>query len=83
MGGGPDNSLSLLEGVEYLQTKHGCKFEIKKGPARIGDHAWWVTDTRKFEKDYPGWTRKNVWAVIDEMVEHEVARRKSSSRRTA
>lgn len=83
MGGGPDNAVSIREVITYLKTKHRLDFDIAQGPPRLGDHAWWITDTRKFEKDYPEWTRKNVWAVIDEMVEHEVSRRQSGSRRTA
>lgn len=83
MGGGWKNAVSILEVVEYLREKHGCQFEIRHGSPRLGDHAWWITDTTKFENDYPTWTRKNVWAVIDEMVEHEVSRGQSGRRRTA
>ena len=78
MGGGPANSVSILEVVDYLQETHGCKFQIRYGAERLGDHKWWITDTTKFEQDYPAWTRKNVWSVIDEMVESERSRRKSS-----
>ncbi len=24
--------------------------------ARIGDHIWYISDTRRFETDYPGWS---------------------------
>jgi CDP-paratose 2-epimerase len=24
--------------------------------ARIGDHIWWISDVRRFQKDYPGWS---------------------------
>lgn len=74
MGGGWKNAVSILEVIDYLRTKHGCDFQVRHGPPRLGDHMFWITDTSKFERDYPAWTRKNVWSVIDEMVENERAR---------
>ena len=23
---------------------------------RIGDHIWWISDVRKFQRHYPGWS---------------------------
>jgi CDP-paratose 2-epimerase len=83
LGGGPENAVSIREAVAYLRQK-GFDFEVDwSGLARLGDHAWWVTDTRAFERDYPGWTRKSVWSVIDEMVSRELGRREAETRYTA
>jgi CDP-paratose 2-epimerase len=24
----------------------------------MGDHKWWITDTRKFQSAYPGWKQE-------------------------
>ena len=38
---------------------------------RAGDHIWWISDTRKFERDYPAWSRSYpLDRVIQEM--HQV-----------
>ncbi len=70
MGGGPVNSLSVLEAIEFLQIECGARFSIRAdGPERAGDHKWWVSDTGWFRFDY-GWEpRKNVWDTLREMVE--------------
>jgi CDP-paratose 2-epimerase len=79
MGGGPENAVSVNEVIAYLKAK-GCDFEVKDGPARLGDHAYWVTDTRKFRNDYKGWRiRKSVHEVIDEILGCERSRRKSAA----
>jgi CDP-paratose 2-epimerase len=80
MGGGPENSVSILETMKYLRSK-GLRFSVVNEPPRLGDHKWWITDTAKFERDYPAWKKqKSVWRVIDEMVECELSRRRSEGR---
>ncbi len=48
LGGGPDNTLSLLELVELIGELHGerpaCRFE----PWRTADQRYYVSDTRRF-----------------------------------
>jgi CDP-paratose 2-epimerase len=69
MGGGYCNAISIREAVSYLRDKHSLDFDVDwDGPARVGDHHWWVTDTKLFEDDYRGWRRKSVYEVIDAMV---------------
>lgn len=69
LGGGPTNSVSIREVIAYLRDAHGCEFETSDGPERVGDHKHWVTDTYRFETDYPDWLPlKSVWQVLDEMV---------------
>src|SRR5688572_2094956 len=70
IGGGPANAVSVNEVVAYLRQRHGCEFATLDGPARVGDHKWWVTNTASFETDYPQWKPlKSVWTVIDELVD--------------
>jgi CDP-paratose 2-epimerase len=76
LGGGPDNSISVLEAIRILKTDYNLQFPVTVGPERVGDHKWWITSTRKFERDYPDWKRKPLRSVIDEMVRSECRRRK-------
>lgn len=70
IGGGPANAVSVNEVIAYLRDRHGCEFATLEGPARVGDHRWWVTDTSRFETDYPQWKPlRSVWSVIDELVD--------------
>ena len=35
---------------------------------RIGDHIWWISDTRAFESDHPNWRQKyDLDATIKEI----------------
>lgn len=73
MGGGRDNSVSVMEAIYYLQRK-GFTMPLRHGPERLGDHRHWITDTRKFEADYPDWYRKeSVWRTIDAIAEKVAA----------
>ena len=37
---------------------------------RVGDHIWYVSNTEKFKKHYPGWKQKfNTANIIEELVE--------------
>ena len=78
MGGGPSNSLSVLEAIDYLKNK-GLDFEVKNGPPRLADHKWWISNTRRFQRDH-GWEpKKSVWSTIDEMVERKRSGRESET----
>jgi CDP-paratose 2-epimerase len=36
---------------------------------RVGDHIWYISDTRKFKKDYPNWKQKyNNKKILDELL---------------
>ena len=49
MGGGPGNTLSLLELIELIQQQLGRKVTLDFGPWRKGDQRYYVTDTSQFE----------------------------------
>ncbi len=56
MGGGRGSSVSVLEALQIAEEILGRKvpYTISE-EARYGDHAWWISDTRAFQADYPGW----------------------------
>ena len=42
--------------------------------ARKGDHKWWITNTEKFKRHYPGWDITiSLQDIIREMVYHETS----------
>jgi CDP-paratose 2-epimerase len=46
LGGGPENTLSLLELLERIPALTGRRPEVSYAPARPGDQLWYVSDTR-------------------------------------
>lgn len=54
VGGGPNNTLSLLELTYYLETKFGYFLKPGFSSVRAGDQPIFVADIRALEKDF-GW----------------------------
>lgn len=71
VGGGRHSHCSMLEAISMLEAKSGQKLNYSvSNDARVGDHRWWVSDIRKFQKDYPKWEFKyDLNALLDEMLE--------------
>ena len=69
LGGGLDNSVSVLEAIAEVERRAGKKLEwAYRAAPRQGDHVWWVTDTRRFRQDYPGWSvTKSLSDIFDEL----------------
>ena len=64
MGGGSKVNVSVLEALNLF----GIKDYEYVSEARKADHIWYVSDTRKFERDYPEWKREfNLWSIIDDL----------------
>ena len=57
IGGGPENTASLLEVVELIAELCGEQPEISFAPERIGDQRYYVSDTTRFE-DETGWAQR-------------------------
>jgi CDP-paratose 2-epimerase len=55
LGGGPANSVSCLETIARIERMTGKRMDWGLGPEREADHRIYITDTGKFERDYPGW----------------------------
>jgi len=65
MGGGTHANISVLEALNMMKIKN---WEYKE-QARLGDHQWYVSDVRKFRKDYPEWDYKyNLWAIMEDLM---------------
>lgn len=57
IGGGPGNSISLLELLDWIGHIHGESPSIHFGRRRVGDQRFYLSDTRKFESR-TGWSPK-------------------------
>jgi CDP-paratose 2-epimerase len=55
IGGGPANTVSLLELIERLSELSGVQPEIRYGPRRKGDQSYYVSDIHRFSQA-TGWT---------------------------
>lgn len=53
MGGGPANAVSLLEAIQRI-GELGSETEVEFGRWRRGDRRYYVTDTRRLQRD-TGW----------------------------
>lgn len=56
LGGSRHSNCSMLEAIEMCQNISGKKLDWEYiDENRIGDHKWWISDVRKFQKHYPKW----------------------------
>ena len=70
LGGTKQNSISILETIDLLDSKFGLKLNYTyKDSNRTGDHICYYTDMGKFKKDYPEWKlTKNIEDMVAEML---------------
>lgn len=70
IGGGRYSNCSILEALEIVEKKSQINIKkefIKKN--RVGDHIWYISNIKKFKKDYPSWKQKyNTTKIIDELI---------------
>jgi CDP-paratose 2-epimerase len=71
LGGGRFANCSVLEAIEVCERVTGRPFVWSyEDQPRLGDHIWWVSDTRKFRDHYPGWQpRHRIEDVVAEMAD--------------
>jgi CDP-paratose 2-epimerase len=69
MGGSRHSNCSMLEAIDLCQEISGKKLNwTYVEDNRIGDHIWWVSDVRKFQKDYPQWKyRYDLRGILTEI----------------
>ena len=68
LGGSRHSHCSLLEAVELCERLGGPRLELSfVDHPRRGDHAWYVSDVRRFRSHYPAWTYR--YGLEDIMVE--------------
>jgi CDP-paratose 2-epimerase len=74
MGGGRNNSISILECFEMLKDRLGNS--VRWGYCeknRAGDRICYISDLAKLRTHFPGWNvKKSLANIIDEMVDSEL-----------
>jgi CDP-paratose 2-epimerase len=73
LGGGRQNSLSILETIEALADL-GFHLRYKYNPVnRLGDHICYISDLTKVRSHFPSWTPEyNLNRIIPELVERHL-----------
>ncbi len=69
LGGGRRSNCSVLEAIDVVEAMTGREMvrDYEEAP-RAGDHQWWISDTRRFERDYPEWRpTRGITAMIGEI----------------
>jgi CDP-paratose 2-epimerase len=60
IGGGPENVLSLLGLIDFLETEHDLRMDASRADWRPGDQRVYVSDIAKAKRDL-GWEPKIGW----------------------
>jgi CDP-paratose 2-epimerase len=61
IGGGRHSNCSMLEAIQICEEFTGRPMQTTYDPnPRIGDHQWWISNTQKFENDYPTWKQNHT-----------------------
>ena len=56
LGGGRLSNCSMLEAIAMCEEISGRRLSWELcEQARMGDHRWWISDLREFERDFPDW----------------------------
>lgn len=69
IGGGRDNSISILEAFSLIESVSGKKMMYEYvDKNREGDHMCYISDLSKMKAHYPGWTiTKNLQVTFEEI----------------
>ncbi len=69
MGGGRTCNCSMLEAIDICNSITGQKLDWSyEKENRIGDHIWWISDTSRFQADYPEWSvTRDVSRILEEI----------------
>jgi CDP-paratose 2-epimerase len=76
VGGGRECSCSMLEAIALCEQVAGkpLRWELSDD-MRKGDHAWWISDLRQFQADYPDWSPTySLETILEEIYESNVER---------
>ncbi len=65
IGGGRFANCSMTEAIQMCEEITGRPMHVTyDDSARIGDHKWWISDTRKFSDHFGGWKPEHDIASI-------------------
>ena len=69
MGGSRHSNCSMLEAIGMCEKISGKKLDYTYvEDNRIGDHIWYISDVRKFQKHYPNWKYQfDLKAILEQI----------------
>ena len=70
IGGGRKSNCSVVEALNYVESLANIKIKrVYHKNNRIGDHIWYISDTKKFRKHYPNWKQRyDTKKIIEELI---------------
>jgi CDP-paratose 2-epimerase len=71
IGGSRHSNCSVLEAIDLIKelSGHEVTYSVSNS-ARSGDHIWWVSDVRRWQRDFPAWSYTyDLKAILREMIE--------------
>jgi CDP-paratose 2-epimerase len=70
LGGGRENSISMLEAIECIEQMTGKKLNWRYvEQARKGDHICYISNLKKIKKDYPNWKiTRGLHTILEEII---------------
>lgn len=73
LGGGRDNSISMLEAIARIEALTGQKISwTYSEQARKGDHICYISNLAKLKSHYPGWSvTRSLDSILEEMAASE------------
>jgi CDP-paratose 2-epimerase len=76
IGGGRFSNCSMLEAISICQDIADKTLVWSYDEEhRRGDHIWWISDTRRFQKDYPHWSpQHNIKSILVDIFERSEER---------
>lgn len=78
IGGSRFSSCSIIEASQIIEKISNKKLNyVNIEQSRSGDHIWWISDTRKFQKDYPNWNYTYSIDLIIQDIVNAVADREN------
>lgn len=71
IGGSRHSNISILEAISKIEEFGGGKLDYTiSDKARSGDHIWYVSDVRKFQRHYPEWNYEyDIDMILREMID--------------
>jgi len=74
LGGGRGNSISIIEAIDSVEQITGRKITwLYDEQNRKGDHICYISDLRKLQSHYPGWSiTRNLENILEEIVESQL-----------
>jgi CDP-paratose 2-epimerase len=80
IGGGVSSNCSVLEAIGACESRVGKALNWSYcDQHRSGDHIWWISDTRRFEADYPHWQLRYTLDDIFDQLYQDICERRHSA----